>query len=170
MFDIRFRHATREDIDTIVGIYDNARRFMRTKGNHSQWVNGYPAVVDIEKDIAEGNLYVGTDESDKPIVVFALIFGEDPTYKQIYGKWLNEDRYATIHRIASDGSRSGTFEKCIEYCQSMISNIRIDTHKDNLPMLNALKRRGFTHCGVIICRDGTPREAFQLFKLLCCRD
>jgi RimJ/RimL family protein N-acetyltransferase len=42
-------------------------------------------------------------------------------------------------------------------------NVRIDTHKDNVPMRNLLKKMGFTHCGVIrlLDKDESPREAYM---------
>ncbi len=39
-------------------------------------------------------------------------------------------------------------------------NLRIDTHLKNLPMQRSLKKAGFTRCGTIFTRDGTPREAY----------
>ncbi len=42
-------------------------------------------------------------------VSFAFILGEDPTYQQIDGAWLNDQPYGTIHRIAGNGKIKGTF-------------------------------------------------------------
>ena len=98
-------------------------------------------------------------------MTFAFITGEDPTYKIIReGEWLNDEFYGTIHRIASNGKQRGILKTACDFCFQLVDNIRIDTHKDNLPMLKALKETGFTQCGVINCRDGSPRIAFQKTK------
>ena len=164
MEDITIRKATLSDIPKIMPIYESAKEFMRQSGNLTQWVNGYPGRKEVGKDIENGNLYVGVDDEGDMVCVFAFIVGNDPTYAEIDGAWLNDDPYGTVHRIASSGKRGGIVGKCVEFCFSMTDNIRIDTHRDNSPMLATLKRLGFIRCGVIICADGTPREAFQLKK------
>lgn len=145
----------------ILRIYEKARSFMRKNGNMNQWINGYPGEKDILKDMAAGNLYVAESRDGELLCVFAFIKGEEPTYREIDGKWLNDLSYGTIHRIASSGKVSGMLDRCIDFCLKETDNIRIDTHADNIPMQNALRRNGFVRCGVIICSDGTPRVAYQ---------
>lgn len=135
---------------------------MRANGNASQWGEYYPDLIDISRDIELGNSYVGEDEDGEIVMTFAFIVGEDPTYLRIYeGKWLNDLPYGTIHRIASNGHKRGVLKAACDFCFQMADNIRIDTHKANKPMLTALGILGFERCGIIRCRDGSPREAFQ---------
>lgn len=135
---------------------------MRASGNNSQWTSDYPGIDDIRNDISSEVLYVLEDENRGLVGVFAFIEGEDPTYKVIEdGKWLNEDPYGTIHRIASNGMVPDILKNAVTFCLGKTPNVRIDTHSDNSPMLRALRRLGFRRCGVIYCRDGSPREAFQ---------
>lgn len=170
------RKAELAELDEIMKIFDIARQYMREKGNMNQWINGYPSRELITEDIEKGHLFVcrnsgagdcrGTDggrQYDGKIHgVFAFILGDDPTYHVIDGgSWLNDEPYGTIHRMASDGVISGLLEKSMPFCLSYTDNVRIDTHADNEPMLNAVKRYGFKHCGVIYVADGSPREAFH---------
>ena len=37
----------------------------------------------------------------------------------------------------------------LEYCESKIDNIRMDTHMDNKPMQNFMLKHGFKHVGTI---------------------
>lgn len=158
-----FRKATIHDIPRIMEICDLSRRFMRRNGNLTQWINGYPSEEVISRDIASGNSFVGIDDDGEIIVTFAFIIGNDPTYDIIDdGEWLNDAPYGTIHRMASCGRRGGMLEAVVGFCMTMTDNLRLDTHLDNLPMLTAARRLGFQRCGVIICQDGTPREAFHL--------
>ena len=96
------RKSEMRDIEEILNIFKSARQFMRTNNNFNQWNDDYPGEKDIITDIQNGNGYVGVDSTGEMVMTFALIIGEDPTYKIIKeGHWLNEDPYATIHRIAS---------------------------------------------------------------------
>ncbi len=158
-----FRKATPGDIPAIMAICDSARRFMRLNGNMTQWVNGYPSAEIILRDINQGTSYLCVDSEGEILCTFAFIIGDDPTYSEISGgNWINDEPYGTIHRMASSGKKRGMLEAVTEFCFGKTGNIRLDTHVDNKPMLEAATRIGFIRCGVIICQDGTPREAFHL--------
>ena len=156
---MKIRLANKEDLKAIEQIYENARQFMRSNGNFSQWGNSYPSVGIIQADIKQKCLYVVEDEAIQ--AVFTLIMGEDPTYLEIDGAWLNDRSYATLHRIASRGTQKGIFKLIIEFSWSICPNLRIDTHKDNKPMRHLIEKNGFVYCGIIIVGDGTPRLAYQ---------
>ena len=156
---MKIRLANKEDLKAIEQIYENARQFMRSNGNFSQWGNSYPSVGIIQADIKQKCLYVVEDEAIQ--AVFTLIMGEDPTYLEIDGAWLNDRSYATLHRIASRGTQKGIFKLIIEFSWSICPNLRIDTHKDNKPMRHLIEKNGFVYCGISIVGDGTPRLAYQ---------
>lgn len=156
---MKIRLANKEDLKAIEQIYENARQFMRSNGNFSQWGNSYPSVGIIQADIKQKCLYVVEDEAIQ--AVFTLIMREDPTYLEIDGAWLNDRSYATLHRIASRGTQKGIFKLIIEFSWSICPNLRIDTHKDNKPMRHLIEKNGFVYCGIIIVGDGTPRLAYQ---------
>lgn len=156
------REAREKDLGEMLRVMENARRFMRANGNHEQWTGGYPSKEVLREDIRKGNSYViGRD--GKIVGTFCFIIGADPTYSEIAGKWVDDEKeYGTIHRIASDGSERGVADKALEFCRQKIDNIRIDTHEDNAPMLKWIESRGFKYCGIIRLADGSPRKAFQL--------
>ena len=154
------RNARPEEIDKIMPLFDEARSFMRKCGNSKQWINGYPNRELIVRDIEEGNFYV--DEEDGIIAgCFSFIIGEEPTYLEIDGNWLNDSDYGTIHRLASNGRIKGIADRCFSFCKSKISNLRADTHRDNHVMQAALERNGFRYCGIIKVADGSERLAYQ---------
>ncbi len=160
--DFSIRRSTPRDIDRIMEVYDSAKYYMRTLGNFGQWTGGYPDRDTIMTDIAHWSHYIAEDAEGNIMMAFTFILGEDPTYKVIeHGKWLNDKPYGTIHRIASSGKCRGMLKACVDYCKEIIDNIRIDTHADNNPMLNALNRLKFRNCGIIYTADGSPRLAFQ---------
>ena len=156
------RLASRSDVPRIIAVFDAAKTYMRAQGNFVQWTGSYPDISIIEKDISDGNLYVGTDSEGDIHFVFSLIPGNDPTYSFIEnGQWLNNDAYFTIHRLASDGFTANVVQQCVNFAFNLTSNIRVDTHESNRTMLKALERIGFHRCGIIYISDGTPRIAFQ---------
>ena len=105
------------------------------------------------------------DEKQTVIATFVLRGGVDPTYDVIYeGRWLNDAPYATIHRIASDGTRKGILHLAMQFALLDYRNIRIDTHRDNQVMRNAIAKEGFVYCGIIHCWNGDERVAYQFRK------
>ena len=157
----RIRKTRPEDIDAVMALYDKGRTRMRESGNTEQWTEGYPHRWMIEEDVKLGRSYV-YEEAGALHAVFALLWGEDPTYAQIDGAWLSvKTPYGTIHRIAADGEMPGLGAWCIDWCLQMCGSVRIDTHEDNVLMRRALDKLGFTYCGTIICDEGTPRCAYQ---------
>ena len=153
------RKANLDDLPRILEIYAYARQFMRNTGNPTQWKEGTPAESALRRDIAAGQLYV--QENDGVHAVFALILGNDPTYAEIDGAWLSDAPYATLHRVAGDGTRHGVLNQAVEFAKTQCGHLRIDTHKDNQIMQRAIAKNGFRYCGVIITDDGTPRLAYE---------
>ena len=133
---------------------------MAENNNPHQWEDGYPQTNILIDDIKNGNSYV-IEENGRVFGVFSLIFGKDPTYTTIDGSWLNNYPYATIHRIASDGTHKHIFKTAIDYAFKFISDLRIDTHEDNIIMHHLLNEYGFTKCGVIHLSFGDPRIAYH---------
>lgn len=158
---MHIRKAEINNLPMIKKIYDKAKIFMKNNGNPTQWTTGYPNEELITKDITEGNFYLCI--KDNAIVgVFALIIGSEPTYEIIeQGSWHSSMPYGTIHRLASDGSSKGIARSCFDYCKEKCSYLRIDTHRDNKPMLAAIKKYGFQECGIIYVQDGSERIAFD---------
>lgn len=155
------RKARRNDLPAIMSIYEKAREFMRQNGNPTQWGNGRPEKSQIEDDIFNECFYI-CENNGKITGVFALIIGEEPTYQEIQnGSWHSEDTYGTIHRLASDGTTKGIAKSCFDFCKAQCNYLRIDTHRDNLPMQSAIQKYGFVRCGLIHVDDGSERIAFD---------
>lgn len=162
---VSIRHTRMEDIPRLQALFSHARSFMLETGNPSQWTAAYPSEELLRKDIGSRDSYVVEDEKQTVIATFVLRCGIDPTYDVIYeGRWLNDAPYATIHRIASDGTRKGILHLAMQFAQLDYNNIRIDTHRDNQVMRNAIAKEGFVYCGIIHCWNGDERVAYQFRK------
>lgn len=158
---MNIREAVLADLPDIEDIYRSARKFMAESGNPTQWGEDYPPTELLCEDIAENRLYVCT-EDDEIIGVFCFFIGTDPTYVEICdGQWLNSLPYGVIHRIAVKERKKGVASFCFEHCMSECGNIKIDTHRNNIPMQKTLAKSGFRYCGVIHIENGDERIAFQ---------
>lgn len=157
---LSIRKTELEDLDELKLVFDYARKTMKDNGNPTQWADDRPGMDLIINDIENGESYVVEDDG---VIVgtFACISGIEPTYIDIDGKWLDDDEYHTIHRIASNGKAKGIFDFVIDYVLKMNKDIRIDTHKDNTIMRHLIEKNGFIECGIIVVDDGTKRIAYQ---------
>lgn len=145
-------------------VFACARAFMRETGNPNQWDETYPSDEQLRADIERGDSYVCL-EGDRIVATFVLRGGDDPTYAEIDGAWLDDRPYATIHRIASSGERSGVFAEVLRFALRHYDTLRIDTHRDNRVMRHLVEQAGFAYCGVIRCWNGSERLAYQMSNL-----
>ncbi len=156
-----FRKATEADVTAANEIYDAARGYMRAAGNNLQWSDVYPGVKDILEDIPKGSSYVIEDEGEV-VGVFHFHIGDDPTYAVIEdGKWKNNDPYAVIHRVAVKYHGRGIADFIYSECYKLYPNLKIDTHRDNIPMQKSLLKNGFEYCGITHLLNGDERLAYQ---------
>ena len=158
---IDVRCTKMSDIPRLKEIFAVARNFMKSTGNPNQWTDDYPSEELMQQDIESGDSYVILLD-DRVVATFVLRGGIDPTYNVIYGgDWLNNEPYATIHRIASGGEIGGVFNVAMSYALENYNSIRIDTHGDNVVMQHIVEKAGFKYCGIIHCWNGSERLAYQ---------
>ena len=156
------RKSTLADLPTILSLRDQAREIMRSYGNVYQWPDGYPRDDMFLKDIELGGSHVMQDENGTIVGTFALLPSPEVTYNVIYdGQWLNDEPYHVIHRIASTPDSHGILDALLDYCESRVANIRIDTHEANFIMRKGLEQHGYQYCGIIYLLDGNARLAYQ---------
>ncbi len=155
------RPTSADDIPRLMEIFAIARRFMAATGNPKQWAEDYPSEELLRSDIESGDSYVCVCGA-KIVGTFVLRGGDDPTYSVIYdGAWQNTLPYATIHRIASSGEVKGILHIAMKFALKNFVTVRIDTHRDNTVMRNAILKENFTYCGIIHCWNGSERLAYQ---------
>lgn len=159
------RKADASEIDTIWEILQQAIEQRRQDGS-DQWQNGYPNRETVKDDIANEYGYVLV-ENNVVIAYAAIIFGVEPAYNEIQGKWLTNGDYGAIHRVATSDAVKGKgvatkLFKLIEdlSIEHSVFSIKVDTNFDNIPMLRILEKLEYTYCGEIFF-GGAPRKAFE---------
>ena len=138
----------------------------RRKDGSNQWQDGYPNLEVVKTDISLGKGYVL--EIDNAIAAYAaLVFNDEPAYKEIIGDWLTNDDFLVIHRVAvSDdflGKRIAVllFQKLEDFAmENQVFSIKVDTNFDNLAMLHILEKLDYQYCGEVYFR-GSARKAFE---------
>lgn len=167
--ELQFRRTTPADIPTILHYISKAQTLFAEQGV-DQWQDGYPNETSLFEDIRRGESYAVTT-SDGHLVASAMIsFSCDITYEEIEGEWLTKGGpcYGVVHRIviSPEAKRMGIATFIIEQLHKMAEkehadSLRIDTHRDNIPMQKLIEKSGYTYCGIIHVRDGAERLAYE---------
>ncbi len=162
---MKILQAVEEDVKKIMPIIEEARSFQLSYGN-MQWAYGYPSEDLIKEDIIDGIGYkiMMNDE----IAGYMAIVSHDDSYDEINGKWLTDDPYIAIHRLAlSDKWRGqGLFKSIIEKVIELgklkgASSLRIDTDNSNPIMKHLLEKLGFINTGSVIF-EGSAKPSYEL--------
>jgi GNAT superfamily N-acetyltransferase len=165
MAHYHFRKATQEDIAQIWTILYQA--ILRRKADGSeQWQDGYPNMDVIKNDINKGVGFVLL-EGDTIIGYYAIIVNDEPVYEKIEGRWLTQDDFVVVHRLAvsekylGKGFATKICKWIEEYAISInIKSIKADTNFDNIAMLRIFEKLGYIYCGEVYFR-GQQRKAFE---------
>lgn len=161
----QLRKATLLDAKRIWEILADAIERRKTDGS-AQWQDGYPNPTVIENDINQGYGFVLL-ENHKIVGYCALIINYEPAYEAIEGKWLSNQDFVVIHRvaIAQEQLGKGLAQKIMteieNYAlQQHIFSIKADTNFDNQAMLHLFEKLGYSYCGEVYFR-GSARKAFE---------
>jgi GNAT superfamily N-acetyltransferase len=159
------RKANLSELPIIWDIIQQAIEQRRQDGSE-QWQNGYPNEQIIHKDITNGYAYVLVD-NNAIIAYAAIIFGVEPAYNNIKGRWLTSNDYAVVHRVATSNAVKGNgvathlFRMIEDLCiEQKVDSIKVDTNSDNAPMLRILEKLSYTYCGEILFK-GASRKAYE---------
>lgn len=160
-----FRKANSSEIAQVWDILQQA--IIRRKADGSdQWQDGYPNPEVVRSDINQGIGFVLID-GDMVVGYCAVLINDEPQYASIEGKWLTNDDFVVVHRVAVAGDYAGRglakamLERVEEFAMdNRIYSIKADTNFDNIAMTKTFERLGYTHCGLVYFR-GSPRMAYE---------
>ena len=161
------RKTATEDINQVMEVIEQGIAYLKSSGV-DQWQNNYPNEEIIKEDIVNGYGYVLEDEG-KIVGTVALSFDGEPWYDDVYdGKWITNEDFLVIHRLAvNDNVRgksaaSDILRQAEKLCALRgVKSIKIDTHEDNVIIQNFIKKNGFEYCGLVILGSEGKRLAFE---------
>ena len=144
---MEIREATIGDVERVLKIMEEARRFQRSLG-FRQWEDGYPSETDIRRDILTGDAFVFT--ANGKVAGYAYLPVGDAAYDALSGTWMHFGDFGVIHRLAVASEVRGKgfsapLFKLMEntFTQRGINLIRVDTGEENKIMQNILSRAGY---------------------------
>lgn len=155
---MNIRLANTSDTNRIFEIYEYARAYMKAHGNPYQWGDDRPEKSVTKDDIKNQRCYVMEDEGHI-FACFVFTIGFEKVYE---AKFPSKVEYGVIHRVASDGSKSGIVERIVDFAKGKVNLLRIDTHEDNKTMQRAIERQNFKRIGIIYLEDKSPRILYEL--------
>ena len=155
---MNIRLANTSDTNRIFEIYEYARAYMKAHGNPYQWGDDRPEKSLTKDDIKNQRCYVMEDEGN----IFACFVFTIGFEKEYEAKFPSNDKYGVIHRVASDGSKSGIVERIVDFAKGKVNLLRIDTHEDNKTMQRCIERQNFKRLGIIYLEDKSPRILYEL--------
>ncbi|UQS83085.1 GNAT family N-acetyltransferase [Bombilactobacillus thymidiniphilus] len=165
------RKVQSNELATVTAIIEEAKTVLKGRGV-DLWQEGYPDQAILQDDIDRGIAYFLVKDG-KVVGVAALETQGEASYDQIHeGQWRpdSKERYAILHRVAiakghqGEGLASIFIQHLISAAVALdFSDIRIDTHLDNLAMQHVITKNGFQECGVIYNNDQKPCVAYQCF-------
>ena len=154
--------AESKDVKNIMKIVDEAKEFLKGQ-NVNQWQDGYPNEESFNDDIKEQRLYVVKD-NEEVIGVFAVV-NYEPTYDVIYeGKWISDEPYIAVHRIAVENNYKGkgVAKYIFDELKKEHKHIRVDTHRGNKNMNKCLLNNDFKYCGIIYLARNSESDCERL--------
>ena len=173
--DMTLRITEYKDVPQIMKIISAAQSFLASM-HVNQWTNGYPSEDIIRADIDRNESYVleniscNEKNTDADIMAFAMFScREEPTYRKIYkGSWLSSGSYLVVHRmsVSPEYKKKGVAEHLLRCAENIATknnaiSIRIDTHRNNMPMRNLLSKLHYHYCGIIYLANGDERFAYE---------
>ena len=166
--NLALRSAHHTDAKAIWEILQHAIASRKADGSN-QWQDGYPNPETVATDLDKG--WGMVVEKDGEIIGYAaVIFELEPAYENIEGKWLSEQPYLVVHRVAVAPAHKGKgfSREIFRLIEALavsrnIYSVKVDTNFDNTPMLRTFDSLGYTYCGEVYFR-GSPRRAYE--KLL----
>ena len=162
---LQFRKASLPEIPQIWEILQKAIQRRKEDGSN-QWQDGYPNPEVIKADIEKEVGFVLT-EGENLVGYCAVLINDEPAYAGIEGKWLSDEDFVVVHRIAiaQDYLGKGLAKEMMKFIeefaiQNNIYSVKADTNFDNLGMIKSFEKAGYVYCGEVFFR-GSARRAYE---------
>jgi GNAT superfamily N-acetyltransferase len=165
MMQTNFSIAKTENLPQIWDILQKAIARRKADGS-KQWQDGYPNPEVVKNDIEKGIGYVLT-QNQEIIGYCAVLINDEPAYSGIEGKWLSDNDFVVVHRIAIAETHlgKGLSKIMMSFIEELavknnIYSVKADTNFDNYAMMKSFENAGYVYCGEVYFR-GSARKAFE---------
>ncbi len=162
-----YRLGRETDINEMMAMVDQAKEAFRA-GGIDQWQKGEPDAPGLAEGIKAGQVHV-LEDGGLVVAMITLAEGDDPSYRQIDGAWLDASPYTAFHRVCVSQELKGRglagrlFKESEALCLARgYHSVRVDTHPGNLSMQRALEKSGYTACGTLRLIGGSEEGDLRL--------
>ena len=162
---LQFKKATLPEIPQIWEILQKAIQRRKEDGSN-QWQDGYPNPEVVKADIEKETGFVLT-EGEILVGYCAVLINDEPAYAGIEGKWLSNEDFVVVHRIAiaQNYLGKGLAKEMMKFVEEFaiknnIYSVKADTNFDNLAMMKSFEKAGYVYCGEVFFR-GSARRAYE---------
>lgn len=161
---MNYRKAKINEIEEINKMYEEGSFILKSRGI-DQWQGKNLPKASMENI---NSIYVLEDDGE--IIATALHLDYDSDYDEIFdGEWICDGgeyyaihRFMTKHNVRNKGYAKLLLEEIeILAKRNNKDSIRLDTHKDNIPMQKTLEKMNYEKCGVVYLYNGAPRLAYE---------
>ncbi|MEN0051486.1 MAG: GNAT family N-acetyltransferase, partial [Bacteroidota bacterium] len=136
-----------KELAAIFQIYQNARQDLKRKKVY-QWIDDYPNIRTIERDLQRGTLYVLKNAND---IVGAISINEDqPLAYQLINWQFDASKVLVIHRLAVEPKYQGKgyAQALMDFAENFslkndYTSIRLDTYSQNDRAIQFYEKRGY---------------------------
>lgn len=151
------RKAKKEDITSVVKIYDAILDNEEAGNSHIGWVRGmYPTIRTAEDALERGTLFV-CEDAGKIVAAAKIDQVQDKEYAECHWEYnAPENEVMVLHTLVVDPaySKRGYGRAFVNfYEQHAIENncpyLRMDSNKTNTPALRLYRKMGYREVGVI---------------------
>lgn len=145
--NIKISKAKVNDLQTVIGLYRNARLNMDRLGIH-QWTSEYPRSDQALKDLQSGCLYKLTKDAQS-LAVISINEDQDPAYQHI--DWQFDDsKVLVIHRLVVHPNYEGQghAQSLMDFAENYAlgknyTSIRLDAYSANPRSQNFYLKRAY---------------------------
>lgn len=177
---LRIARATPEDFGTILGLIDDAREYLQTKGT-KQWTTPWPTRelrdAKVINGLVGGKTWIVWDDDTPLLTAAAAVTVATVANPAVWPEsvcareWGNppEQRAVYLHRIvtARKYAGGGLGSDLIDWAGKLAASqygaecIRIDVWRDNAGLHEYYLKRGFIPCGVCADKDYPSGALFE---------
>lgn len=157
--NLAFRPGKPEDLEALTELFRKATDTMNRNGI-PQWDEIYPCREDLAKDIAQKQLFVGTNEENRIVVAYVINRECDPQYRDAHWRD-NSGNHRILHRLCvlPEVQNQGVGTQTVLHLERQlkeegITSIRLDAFCQNPYAISMYEHLGYTTAGYADLRKG----------------